>query len=112
MAIKFKRREIRDIGRLEHQFEVLAFFLFRDGARPPKSINKRNRRIISWIGATPEMLARLWILLERGFGGVMPRGATKERLLWSLHLLKCYNTDEENAGRFGGVDEKTFAYWA
>lgn len=42
----------------------------------------------------------------------MPEGATKERHLWALILLKSYDTDEVNAARVGGVDEGTFRKWA
>lgn len=62
------------------------------------------------------MLARLWFLLEDSFvssGDVLPRGATKERMLWGLYLVKSYPpNDETGASMCGGIDEKTYRKWA
>lgn len=109
--VHFSQEALEAIRELEDDFESIAFGLFRQGIISG-STKVRNRRMIAWIGSTPEMLARVWYLLEEGFGGMLPRGATKERLLWALLLLKNYNSTEMNAAQCGGVDEKTFRKWA
>ena len=59
------------------------------------------------------MLARLWYLLEQEHDGVMPRGATKERMIWGLYLAKNYpRSDSIAASAVGGPDEKTYRKWA
>lgn len=112
MATNFRVEALQEIKELESDFRRAAFDLFWNGRQLP-SRNVCNRRMISWVGASAEMLARAWYLIQETFeNGVMPRGASLERLLWGLLLLKNYDTDENNASRCGGVDEKTYRKWA
>lgn len=110
--VHFNKRALKCIESLEDDFATLAFHLFRNGRSVPESKNVRDRRMIGWIGATSETLARAWYLLEKDGEYIMPRGATKERFLYGLLLLKNYDTDENNAARCGSIDEKTFRKWA
>lgn len=107
----FSQAALQEIESLEDEFARAAFNLFWNG-QMPASKKVRDRRMIGWVGATQGMLARAWYLLEEQFDGVMPHGATQERFLWGLLLLKNYDTVENNASRCGGVDEKTFRKWA
>jgi hypothetical protein len=66
--------------------------------------------MIEMFGATPEVIARAWYLIEEGFD-IMPRGATKERFLWGLLLLKSYGTTKNMASRCG-CNKDTFRKWA
>ena len=65
------------------------------------------RRFKSFFGTIPEICSRIWNLLE---GHHHPSSKPKH-LLFSLHFLKCYDTEENNA-KFFCVDEKTFRKWS
>ena len=96
------------IQALEGEFTRIAFQLFRDG-RLSSDPFICDRRIRGWCGCSPTVIAKLWNLLERGN---LHELASKDRLLWGLHLLKGY-TDEITAAAFcGSVDECTFRKWA
>ncbi|CAB9497057.1 expressed unknown protein [Seminavis robusta] len=94
------------VERLEHEFEVIAFGLFRNG-RLSGSEAVKDRRIRAWCGVS--VLSIAWYLLE--MGGSLIEGASMERYLWSLNMLQQYPTEENVASRCGGVDEGTWSKW-
>ena len=104
--VRFRREDIRP---LVLEFERLCFVVFRHGKFTQSRV-VRDRRIRAWTGCSSTTIAKVWFLLNQH--GRLPILATEERLLWGLHLLKRYDTDENNAARFNGVDEETFAKWA
>ena len=106
----FSRRALREIAVLAEDFIVIAFRLFRKG-KILESRTRTTQMMISWVGATPTMLGMLWYLLE-STQSEWKRGASKERLLWGLLLLKAYESEKKNAAVVGGVDEATFAKWS
>lgn len=95
---------------LATDFENIAFRLFRDGKGLGGSAGVKDRRMRAWVGCSATVVAKAWHLLCEG--EPLPRGATKERFLWALMLLKSYDTEENNASRVGGVDEGTFRSWS
>ena len=94
---------------LEEEFIRIAFDLFRRG-RQSTSFTVCDRRIRAWCGCSPRVIAKLWNLLDRT--NALQELATKERLLWGLHLLKGYGNERTCAAFCGGVDEGTFRRWA
>ena len=96
------------IDALETEFINLAFALFRNGARS-QSYKVCDRRIRAWCGCSPLVIAKTWDLLERG--GLHER-ASKERLLWALHLLTAYSVEETASAFCKCSDEGTFRHWA
>ena len=65
-----------------------------------------NRRFKSFFGTIPEICSRIWNLLE----GHHNSYSKPKHLLFALHFLKCYDTEEINSAFFA-VDEKTFRKW-
>lgn len=96
------------LDELEEEFVGIAFDLFRRGRRS-NSFRVCDRRVRAWCGCSPLVIAKLWNLLDRSG---LPEHASKERLLWGLHLLKSYNDEGTAAAFCGGVDEGTFNRWA
>ena len=77
------------------------------------SATTADRRFRAWFGPSTIVCAKTWVLIvemNAGDGGMCP-GATKERFLWGLSILKRYNTEENLAAAAGGVDEKTLRKW-
>lgn len=70
-----------------------------------------ERRFRSHFGASPKVVAYTWDLLRQKDVD-LDAGATIDRFMWSLFLLKCYSTEEINCSHLFGVDEKTFRKWA
>ena len=77
------------------------------------SVNTRKDRFIAFFGMDPAYVAFTWCeLVTSGwtqFSG--SRGADPEHLLWCLHFLKTYGTEQILADQVG-ADEKTFRRWA
>ena len=74
---------------------------------------KFKRRWASSLKAPPEVCKELWEMLDPF--NTMPGGVHPRHLLWSLHFLKVYPTNENGrafvAWKRGAVDEKTWAKW-
>lgn len=102
------------IAALATEFEGIGLRLMRGSDRGSKkgSAKTADRRFRAWFGPSTIVCAKTWILLVkmRGDDG-MCQGATKERFLWGLMILKRYNTEENLASAAGGVDEKTLRKW-
>jgi hypothetical protein len=81
------------IDTLEAEFTALAFHLFRDGERS-QSYWVCDRRVRAWCGCSAVVIAKTWDLLERTG---LHELASKERLLWALHLLRSYSIEETAA---------------
>ena len=96
------------IQELEADFIAIAYRLFK-GRTPSSSHLVNDRRLRAWCGCSPTVIAKVWNLLDR-FGG-LEQEATRDRLLWALHLLTSYNNTETSAA-FCKADEKTFRRWA
>ena len=63
-------------------------------------------------GCSSTVCANALLLIMDGWND-KPSGATKDRFLWALSLLKSYDIEGNlscNAGE--GCDEKTFRHWA
>ena len=106
--VNFSRRSLREIERLEPVFVDLAYTKFSNG-RVPNSLPMVYKFMVETFGATAQVIARLWHLIEEGFD-TMPRRATKERFLWALCFLKNYGTTRNMASRCG-CDKDTFRKW-
>ena len=104
--LRFKKQALK---RNVKELEMLAFKIFRNGHLPSPSLFVRDKRIRGWCGCSSETMAKAWMLLMRGG---LKRGASMERFLWAMMLLKSYDTEIVGAGRVGGVDEETFSTWA
>jgi hypothetical protein len=70
-----------------------------------------ERRFRAHFGASPQVVAYTWDLLRQNDVD-LDEGATIDRFMWSLLLLKCYLTEEVNCSHICGVDEQTFRKWA
>lgn len=100
----FNRQRVRQ---LKAEIERDAFDVFRQG-RFSGSRGVRDKRIRAWCGCSASVIARAWYLLEQGH---LEPQASRERLLWALHMLNCYPNEREGAARCGGVDEGTYRKW-
>jgi hypothetical protein len=96
------------IDTLEAEFTALAFHLFRDGERS-QSYWVCDRRVRAWCGCSAVVIAKTWDLLERTG---LHELASKERLLWALHLLRSYSIEETAAAFCKCLDEGTFRRWS
>jgi hypothetical protein len=84
------------------------------GSSSNRSGTKRKlRRFHSFFGVSPGTVSLVWEMLCRS--GWPEKGSVRApkpiHLLWSLRLLKSYNTEESHAAE-AGVDEKTFRKWS
>ena len=71
------------------------------------------RRFKSYYGTKPVICCIVWEMLENtGWTSRLTKTANPIHLLWTLRLLKSYNTESELAAEAGGKDEKTFRKWA
>jgi hypothetical protein len=77
---------------------------------PPNSNSVFTRRWMSAFGAPPIVCCILWNKMDPF--KTMPRGVEPKHLLWGLHFLAVYDTEENSSQRVGQVDEKTFRKWA
>jgi len=98
------------------QFEQIGYRIRHGGV--PNSISDisyprlGDRRFRQKFGCSSTVCANGWLLIMDGWRN-KPRGVTKERWLWALHLLKSYDTEGNLSARVGeGCDEKTFRKWA
>jgi hypothetical protein len=90
------------------EFEQLGMAIMNRG-NDGGSSQTRDRRFRSHFGATPEICAHVWDLLDPT---TLPRDAEKKHLLWALMFLMLYKTESVHCSLAGGVDEKTFRSWA
>jgi hypothetical protein len=84
------------------------------GSSSSRSGTKRKlRRFHSFFGVSPGTVSLIWEMLDRS--GWSEKGSVRSpnpiHFLWSLRLLKSYNTEETHAAE-AGVDEKTFRKWS
>ena len=70
------------------------------------------RRFVGHYGAEPKEISITWKLLAKS-GWLKKAGLTPKpkHLLWALHFLKSYDTEESNAV-WAEYSEPTFAKWA
>ena len=103
------------IAALADEFEGIGSHLMRGsdlGDRRGSAVTA-DRRFRAWFGPSTNVCAKTWVLvveMHAEDGGMRP-GATKERFLWALKILKGYDTEENLATSAGGVDEKTLRKW-
>lgn len=71
----------------------------------------RTRRIISFFGVPPIVIAKIWELLME-HAQPWPRGTCKKHLLWALHLAKVYASETVLSSNVGCIDEKSYRKWA
>lgn len=69
-------------------------------------------RFRSNFGASPQVAARVWDLIQQEQADTLTHLHSIERFLWALLLLKSYDTENVNAARALGVHEDTFRQWA
>eukprot|EP00804_Cyclotella_cryptica_P009884 CCRYP_014185-RA/>CCRYP_014185-RA protein AED:0.05 eAED:0.05 QI:0/0/0/1/1/1/2/0/295 len=67
------------------------------------------RRWMSCFGARPEVMAKLWTLIDPV--DTMPNGAEPKHMTWAFYYMKQYPTEEVTAINVGGFDEKTTQKW-
>ena len=97
---------------LDIEFEQLGF-IFKRSKSPCLHYNTpklNDRRFRAAFGCCSRVCSLAWLLVVDGWRN-RPKEATKMRFLWSLSLLKSYDT-ESNMASNCGVDEKTFRKWA
>lgn len=71
-----------------------------------------KRRWKSCFGASPEVMAKLWALIDPPNNPDLPANAGIKHLLWGLMWLRTYGTEEDNVRDIDAEDEKTFRKWA
>jgi hypothetical protein len=103
-----KRMPLPDAG-LVWEFEQLACELMK--RRMTGSRKVRHRRIIAFFGAPPLVMAKVWELLME-VDGPWPNTTTKKHLLWGLHMMKVYASEEVLSANVGAIDEKTYRKWS
>ena len=106
--VVYSEAGLEAIGGYKDDIERTAFDLFRSG-RLSESLGVRDRRFRAWFGCSSEVASELWYLLRESGSLSSKRGATMDRFLWALWMLKAYPIEEEGASRVGGVDEGTFS---
>ena len=92
-------------------FEDLAFKTMRPGKKNRKNVGFSGRRFRSWFGTDPLIVQLIWRMLYESRWLFKGYFAKPIHLLWSLHFLKNYETESENASIYGSVDEKTVRKW-
>jgi hypothetical protein len=97
----------QQIQLLAHQFKVVGNELMNRSEGG--SADTFERRFKAHFGTIPEICADIWLRLNPP---TLLAGARIEHLLWGFILLKCYDTDDVNASRVGGVDEQTWRHWS
>ena len=77
----------------------------------PRSEDIALRRFRSNFGTSPEICSNVYarILFQRK--AYLPGNVAPKHLLWALHLMKTYDTENVIAGHCD-TDEKTFRFWA
>ena len=70
-----------------------------------------TQRFCSTFGVNALICTQLWYLIGINAGENLIRTALPKHLLWSLLLLKQYNSTEI-ASAIAGVDEKTYRKWS
>jgi len=65
-------------------------------------------RFCSCFGITPIVCSWYWHELDRK--GLLPDCFRPKYFLWTLHFLKCYNTEEQNSMQFS-CSEPTYRKW-
>jgi hypothetical protein len=103
------------IAALAAEFEGIGSQLMRgsDLGNKRGSAGTADRRFRAWFGCSTTVCAMTWDLIvemRAGDGGMGP-GATKERFLLALMILKHFDIEENMAAAAGGVDEKTLRKW-
>ena len=78
-----------------------------------RSRKARDRRFKAWFGLTPQWCAIVWFELQSsGWLDRAPRVHVYPRhLLYALHFLKNYETEQANALKVF-CDDKTFRQWS
>ena len=105
------------VGLMQGRVSAEAFMLVGEDIiskkkRNTKSDMIRRRRFQSNFGTAPEICSNIWarIMFTRRKQIPFSNPAPKH-LLWALHLMKTYGTEDCLASNCG-VDEKTFRRWA
>lgn len=88
-----------------HEFEQIAYHIRNGGfINPDVEPWLSNRRFLEKFGCSSTVCANAWLLIVDGQHN-MTLLATKDKLLWSLNLLKIYNTEGNLPGDgSGGCD--------
>ena len=81
------------------------------GTRNISSEKTMQRQFRSWFGLGPKLCLVVWNkLIASSCFECTSANPNPKHLLWTLHFLKVYSSEENNAGRVG-VSEKTFRKW-
>lgn len=103
---------MRRLAATEQELEKATFKMFRPKFAVSQSELVRDRRIRAWIGCSATVASKAWMLLEdAGAQESLGRGASMNRFLMALMMLKSYPTEIVGASR-GGCHEETFTEWA
>lgn len=109
MVLEFNMRRL---ARAELELERAAFKIFRPKFVVSQSELVRDRRIRAWIGCSATVAAKAWMLLEdAGAQESLGSGASIDRFLMAMMMLKSYPTEIVGASR-AGCHEETFTHWA
>ena len=92
-------------------FEDIAFKTMRQRRSYKKNVGYSGRRFRSWFGTDPLIVHLIWKILYESCWLFKAYSVKPIHLLWSLHFLKNYETESENASIYGCVDEKTVRKW-
>jgi hypothetical protein len=94
---------------LSSEFERLGTAMMK--CRQCRSETTRIRRFVGFFGIEPVHCAIVWRELD-SFGWTrLTRNAELKHLLWALHFLRRYKTEEVLSALAGPVDEKTARKW-
>jgi len=96
---------------LSNNMKFIDMGLMMMGSLHPRSNETTRRRFCSVFGIEAYLCELLWYeLVESGWTRKAGRTAFRKHLLWTLHFLRSYATEEVNACHFH-CDEKTFRKW-
>ena len=94
---------------VNYSFTEIGFSMMNTNLSASKKIV--NRKFSSWFGVLPTICSNLWsvVLRHRWVKRNVCR-PNPEHLLWTLHFLFCYGSEENNSARCG-TNERTFRKW-
>lgn len=88
----------------EHVYIYIARSTF---SLPVTLNNSFHRKFRAIFGVPPYICVSIWTQLQDGLN----QGSEKKHLLWCLHHMKVYSTENVNCAIWG-CDEKTFRKWS
>ena len=82
--------------------------ILRDQLKPHLCFHTRDRQFRATFGISSELACLLWMMLDVENEG--PEGAEPKHLLWTLHFLKTYGS-EDVVALHCGVHPDTYRTW-